>query len=97
MTRAQELRAYLIGFGLSVVLTAIPFTLVALHKDAQLTLWVLGICAVLQAIVHLRYFLHLSLHGQQRDDLQLVLFTALILLIMIGGTLWILANLTRRM
>jgi cytochrome o ubiquinol oxidase operon protein cyoD len=97
MERAQELRAYLIGFGSSVLLTAVPFILVALHKDARLTLWTLEICAVIQVIVHLRYFLHLGLRGQHRDDLQLVLFTILILLILIGGTVWILTNLTGRM
>ena len=97
MERARELRAYLIGFALSVVLTAVPFILVARHNDARLTLWALIVCAIVQMVVHLRYFLHLGLRGQHRDDLQLVLFTILILLILIGGTVWILNNLAGRM
>ncbi len=96
MDRAKELRSYLIGFGLSVVLTAIPFVLVATRPNHALV-WIIVVCAVVQAIVHLRFFLHLRLHGQQRDDLQLVLFTMLILFFMIGGTTWILTNLAGRM
>lgn len=96
MDRAKELRHYLIGFGLSVVLTAIPFALVATHQG-RVALWALAVCAIVQAAVQLRYFLHLGLRGQQREDLQLVSFTLLILFIMIGGTIWILTNLTSRM
>jgi cytochrome o ubiquinol oxidase operon protein cyoD len=48
-------------------------------------------------IVHLRFFLHLSYKGQQKEDLQLVMFTGLILLIMIGGSIWILGDLYNRM
>ncbi|WP_187775866.1 hypothetical protein [Salinicola corii] len=33
----------------------------------------------------------------KREDLQLILFTVLILTIMVGGTLWILFNLYYRM
>jgi cytochrome o ubiquinol oxidase operon protein cyoD len=47
--------------------------------------------------VHLRYFLHLSFKCQQREDLQLVLFTGLILFLMIGGSVWILGDLYNRM
>jgi cytochrome o ubiquinol oxidase operon protein cyoD len=48
-------------------------------------------------IVHLRFFLHLSFKGQQKEDLQLVLFTGFILFLMIGGTIWVLGDLYTRM
>jgi cytochrome o ubiquinol oxidase operon protein cyoD len=52
--------------------------------------------AVAQIVVHFRYFLHIGWHSH-RDDLQLVLFTGLILFLMVGGTIWILFNLHERM
>ena len=96
MERTKEFWRYLVGFGLAAVLTIIPFALVALAGGG----WVYGIvalCAAAQVVVHLRFFLHLSFRGQQREDLHLVLFTALILLLMIGGTIWVLGSLYTRM
>jgi cytochrome o ubiquinol oxidase subunit IV len=58
---------------------------------------VLVFCAILQVIVHFRFFLHLSFRGQQKEDLQLVLFTGFILFLMIGGTIWVLGDLYTRM
>jgi cytochrome o ubiquinol oxidase operon protein cyoD len=96
MERSKELHHYLIGFVLATVLTIIPFALVA-TVGGKLSYVALIICAILQLIVHLRYFLHLSFKGQQKEDLQLVLFTGLILLIMIGGSIWVLGDLYTRM
>lgn len=96
MEKSKELHHYLIGFVLATLLTIIPFTLVA-TVGGRLSYAVLVICAILQLIVHLRFFLHLSFKGQQKEDLQLVLFTGLILLIMIGGSIWVLGDLYTRM
>lgn len=96
MEKSKELHHYLIGFVLATVLTIIPFTLVA-TVGGKLSYVVLILCAILQLIVHLRFFLHLSFKGQQREDLQLVLFTGLILFIMIGGSIWVLGDLYTRM
>jgi cytochrome o ubiquinol oxidase subunit IV len=96
MERSKELHHYLIGFVLATVLTIIPFTLVA-TVGGTISYVVLVICAILQLIVHLRFFLHLSFKGQQKEDLQLVLFTGLILFIMIGGSIWVLGDLYTRM
>lgn len=96
MEKSKELRHYLIGFVLATVLTIIPFTLVA-AVGGKISFVALILCAVLQLIVHLRFFLHLSFKGQQKEDLQLVLFTGLILFIMIGGSIWVLGDLYNRM
>jgi len=93
----HELRHYLLGFGLSVVLTALPFLLVWNQAERATTIATLVTAGVLQLGVHLRFFLHLRFRGQQREDLQLVLFTFLILLFMIGGTVWIYGSLAGRM
>ena len=98
MERAKELHSYLIGFVLATVLTAIPFLLVATSTlSPGWTYGALVLCAAVQLVVHLRFFLHLSFRGQQKEDLQLVLFTGFILLIMIGGTVWVLGSLYTRM
>lgn len=96
MEKSKEFHHYLIGFALATVLTIIPFTLVATVGGAG-SYVVLALCAILQVIVHLRFFLHLSFKGQQKEDLQLVLFTGFILFLMIGGTIWVLGDLYTRM
>ena len=53
---------------------------------------VLGL-ALVQMVVHFRFFLHISLRESARDDLQLILFSTLIVILMVSGTLVILFNL----
>ncbi|GHB21177.1 cytochrome o ubiquinol oxidase subunit IV [Salinicola rhizosphaerae] len=97
-TKRAEQRTYLWGFGLALILTLIPFGLVAFGSLSAGTIYiVIGACAILQVVVHFRFFLHITLARNKREDLQLILFTVLILTIMVGGTLWILFNLYYRM
>jgi cytochrome o ubiquinol oxidase subunit IV len=96
--RSRELRSYLIGFGLAVVLTAIAFGAVLVGDSSRITvLWIVAVTAVVQVVVHFRFFLHIDLSKSNRDDLQLILFSFLILTLMVAGTIWILANLHARM
>lgn len=94
----RDLRAYLVGISLAALLTAIPFALVAwggVGRTAVLA--TVGVCALVQVAVHLRYFLHIDFSRQQREDLHLILFSTLLLVLMAGGTVWVLANLAGRM
>jgi len=96
--RNREFRSYLIGFGLAVLLTAIAFGAVLMGEGSRATvLWIVAITAVVQVVVHFRFFLHIDLSKSNRDDLQLILFSFLILTLMVAGTIWILANLHARM
>ncbi|MBB3951934.1 cytochrome o ubiquinol oxidase subunit IV [Aureimonas jatrophae] len=95
--RRAELRSYLTGFALAVLLTALPFSLVAAGLDGRWVLTAIGLAALAQIVVHFRFFLHISLDRSTRDDLQLILFTSLIIALMAGGTIWILGNLHERM
>ena len=95
---ANEIRSYATGFIMSLVLTVVAFA--ALLSDLQATWKVIIICvaALLQIIVHLRNFLHLSFSGgQSREDLLLVLFSVCLLAIMAGGTWYIMSDLGGRM
>ena len=94
----QELRSYIYGFTLALILTGLAFGMV--HWSLFQHFWMLigiGALALLQIIVHFRFFLHIGFSEQKREDLQLVLFSTLILALMVGGTIWILHNLAARM
>ena len=41
-------------------------------------------------LVHFRFFLHIDLRKSARHDLQLILFSTLIIALMVSGTLFIL-------
>ena len=94
----RELHSYGAGLLLALILTAAAFALV---QWRMLTApWLLtGIYALglLQIIAHFRFFLHIGLARSKREDLQLLLFSTLIILLMVAGTLVILANLRARM
>lgn len=94
----RELRSYLIGYGLALALTLMPFALVTWGGMSQsATLSFLGTSALVQVAVHLHFFLHIDLSRQKREDLQLILFSLLLLIIMAVGTIWIMRNLAMRM
>lgn len=94
----RELRGYVRGYGLALALTLVPFGLVYWSVLPALGLALaIGACALVQVVVHFRYFLHIRPPRHHTDDLVLILFTALLLLFMVGGTIWILANLATRM
>ena len=94
----EEIRSYAVGFLASLLLTGGAFA--AALSDLPSTWKIVLICvaALVQVIVHLRNFLHLSFSGEQsREDLLLVLFSVCLLAIMAGGTWYIMSDLSGRM
>ena len=93
-----SVKSYAIGFVLAVVLTVIPFKLVMNGAlPAATTLWwILGL-GVVQVVVHLIYFLHLDRSAEQSGNVMSLLFTALILVIVLGGSLWVMHNMNANM
>lgn len=93
----RDFRSYALGFGLALLLTLVPFALVHWSAVPRFSLLlVIGMFALVQAVVHFRFFLHIGFK-QTREDLHLVLFSAMLLIIMVSGTIWIMANLATRM
>ena len=93
-----KFNAYMTGFVLAVILTAVPFILVAFKLvSATTTLVVIAVLALIQVLVHLRYFLHLDFKDTPRENLATLAFTAVLIIIMIGGSLWIMFDLHARM
>jgi cytochrome o ubiquinol oxidase subunit IV len=94
----REFRSYIYGVVLAFGLTGVPFALVYWSVMPPFWLFVaIGVFALIQIIVHFRFFLHIDPPRQKVDDLHLILFSTLILALMAGGTIWILANLAVRM
>ncbi|MBH9536508.1 cytochrome C oxidase subunit IV family protein [Novosphingopyxis sp. YJ-S2-01] len=97
-TASHELRSYAVGFVVSAALTIAAFAAVLSDLSTMMKIIIVCVAALLQVSTHLAKFLHLSIHGRQsREDLLLVLFSASLLAIMAGGTVWILSDLRSRM
>lgn len=96
--KRRETWSYVIGYVLALALTGVAFAAIRWPSfAATATLAVVLGLALVQIIVHFRFFLHISLAKSSRDDLQLVLFSTLIVVLMVSGTIVILMNLRERM
>ncbi len=94
-----SLRSYLTGFGLSVVLTAIPFWLVmtgALGSKQATALVIMGF-AVVQIVVHMIYFLHMSSRSEGGWTMLALIFTLILVVIALTGSLWVMYHLNANM
>ena len=96
--KRQEFLTYSAGYATALLLTGAAFGFVHWRLfSLRWTLIVVFGLALIQVIVHFRFFLQISLGRSARADLLLVLFSTLIVLLMVGGTLVILFNLRARM
>ena len=94
----SDLRSYLLGFVFSIVLSAAAFgIMLAGNFGRETTMVVLGCLGMLQLFVQLRYFLHIDGRRENQEDLYLILFASLVLLMMVVGTVWVLGDLAGRM
>ncbi len=92
------LKSYVVGRVLAFVLTAVPLGLVATRVlEPAPTLAVIAVLGIVQIAVHLRYFLHLDLTPSSHPELLVLAFAAILIFIMIGGSLWIMFDLHDRM
>jgi len=90
--------SYATGFFLSVLLTAFAFWLVLDGSFPRMaTLMAIFAAAVAQILVHLHYFLHLGSSSTARWNILSLIFTILIMILFVGGTLWIMSSLDSRM
>lgn len=94
-----SLRGYLTGFALSVVLTAIPFWLVmdGVLASKQVTAIVIMLFAVAQIVVHMVYFLHMNARGEGGWTMMALIFTLVLVVITLSGSLWIMYHLNANM
>jgi cytochrome o ubiquinol oxidase operon protein cyoD len=92
-------RGYLIGFALSVLLTALPFWLVMgkVLPSPALTSAAVLIFAAVQVVVHMLYFLHLNAKVEQGWSLLALIFTGVLVVIMLAGSVWVMHHLNTNM
>lgn len=92
-------RGYLIGFGLSAILTAAPFWLVMTGAiaNAQAAAAVVIALAFVQIIVHTIFFLHVNTRAEGGWTLMALIFTVVMIAIVISGSLWIMYHLNSNM
>ncbi len=97
----SKLTSYIIGFVLSLVLTILPLVLLHMHNSGghaypTHTMLFAGfvLFAILQMLVQLYCFLHMGEEARPRLNLQVLIFALLVVVIVVGGTLWIMRNLT---
>ncbi len=85
-----SLKSYVIGFLLSLVLTAIPLIVVLndLMEGTAAKVLLLG-TAVLQFVVQLFYFMHLKEEKKPRYNLAVLVLGIAIVLTIVAGSIWI--------
>jgi len=93
------LRGYLTGFVLSVILTVIPFWLVmgSVLSSSGLTALVILLIGAVQMVVHMVYFLHMSPSAEGGWNMLALLFTIIVVVIALAGSLWVMYHLDSNM
>lgn len=92
-------KSYVTGFILAVILTAIPFWLVlgkVFDKSSTTGLVLLTLGAV-QIVVHMIYFLHMSTRAEGGWSMLALLFTVMVVVIMMSGSVWVMFHLNENM
>jgi cytochrome o ubiquinol oxidase operon protein cyoD len=93
------LRDYLVGFGLSIILTAIPFWLVmsGIIESKAATGFIIMAFAVVQIVVHMVYFLHMNTKSDEGWTMMALVFTLILVVITLAGSLWVMHHLNVNM
>ena len=86
---------YVTGFVLSVILTAIPFWLVMgkVLESPTVTTFVILALAMVQIYVHMVFFLHMTSEAEGGWAWMSLIFTLVLLVITLSGSLWIMYHL----
>ena len=93
------LKGYVAGFVLSVILTAIPFWLVmgkVLEQSSVTALVILALAAA-QIVVHMVCFLHMNSRSEGGWNMLALIFTLVLVVITLGGSLWVIYHLNQNM
>lgn len=87
------------GFALAALLTIVPFALVMgelqISRIAMIGI-IMGLAAV-QILVHLVFFLHVNRSAEGGWTLAASIFSVIILVIVLAGSLWVMHNMNENM
>jgi cytochrome o ubiquinol oxidase operon protein cyoD len=94
----QRVVFYLVGLGLAILLTATSFYVAGTDLVWQPSIPVaLVVLAIAQMGVHLVFFLHITSGPDNTNNVLALAFGVLIVILLLGGSLWIMANLNHNM
>ncbi|MGH7239363.1 MAG: cytochrome o ubiquinol oxidase subunit IV [Candidatus Saccharimonadales bacterium] len=103
-TEFGNLRMYVTGFVLSVLLTLVAFYLVYIHTHSNhgilsqpFLVAITVVLAIVQFVVQMVYFLHLGRESKPQWKRYVMFSMIVIVLIVVVGSLWIMHNLNYRM
>jgi cytochrome o ubiquinol oxidase operon protein cyoD len=95
---AQGIAGYLVGLALATLLTATSFFIASTHLVWAPSIPVALIAlAVAQMGVHLVFFLHITTGADNTNNVMALAFGVLIVILLMGGSLWIMAHLNHNM
>ena len=88
----------IIGFILSLILTLGSYGVLQVPLLSGSTLMAtIALMGIVQAFVQLFFFLHVGIESKPRWNLGIFLFMVLLIIVLIGGSLWIMYNLDYHM
>lgn len=97
----KAIYTYIFGLVLSLTLTVVAFALVAAHVSSgheflphEAATIALSALAIIQLVVQLMLFLHVGEEEKPRFNLMALCFALVTVVILVGGTLWIMNNLS---
>lgn len=95
---AEGVQSYLIGLGLATLLTVVSFYVARTTLVWQPSIPVaLAVLAIAQMGVHLVFFLHITSGPDNVNNVMALAFGVLIVLLVIVGSLWIMAHMNHNM
>ena len=88
------LSTYVTGYLLSLFLTLTAYWFTVNHtlSEKSIMAWIIGL-AVIQFFVQAWFFLHIGKETKPRWNLLIFSFMIMVVAILVGGSLWIMANL----
>ena len=94
----EGIGSYLIGLGLATLLTIMSFFVARTTLVWEPSIPVaLAVLAIAQMGVHLVFFLHITTGPDNVNNVMALAFGVLIVLLIITGSLWIMANMNHNM
>jgi len=94
----EGVRSYLIGLGLATLLTVVSFFIARTTLVWEPSIPVaLAVLAIAQMGVHLVFFIHITTGPDNVNNVLALAFGVLIVLLVIAGSLWIMAHMNHNM
>jgi cytochrome o ubiquinol oxidase operon protein cyoD len=91
-------KSYFLGFVLSIILTLASYGVVKGQLFLPSTSYItISVLALVQLLVQLIFFLHITEEKKPRLNLISFLFTLILIIILVGGSLWVMYNLNYNM